>query len=333
MYKNEVTGSPTIIGQLPLPAIFEITDLFVEPVNSEPNKNISISVKVINVGDVSGNYSIRFMLNGVLEGTKTLYLNEHSFSTISFEIAKDVEGIYFVEINNLKANFNVTALPAPEFEVSNISVSSAQVESGEIATISVRVENIGEKVGNYSVALTVNEGVEETKDITLEAGESAIISFDLRETVVGNYNVVINGLFVTFSVIEPSVPARFEMSHLELSPKNAEIADLVNISVTVSNVGEESGYCTVEAKVDSVIVDTKIIELNGGLSVPLNFTVSYEEVGTHIVEIGDLTASFTVSAPQKQGDTTFEDVIKIIFIVIRPLRMSLKLSLLPFRLL
>lgn len=85
------------------------------------------------------------------------------------------------------------------FRVSDLTVNPAEVEVGNEVTISVVVTNIGEG-GSYTLELKVNQIVEDTKTITLDAGASTTVHFDITEEEAGTYDVEIGELRTEFNV-------------------------------------------------------------------------------------------------------------------------------------
>ncbi len=168
----------------------------------------------------------------------------------------------------------VAALPdLGEFEVSGLSISPETVEPGEVVTISVDVENVGTGISTYTVNLKLEGTTEDSTELTLAAGEDGTVTWTASE---------------------------FELYNLVVSPASIETGDTVTVSVTVANVGEESGSYTAELLVDESKVDEETVTLVGGASETVEFTGVSGDEGTHTVSVGDLSGSFTVEAPQEE---------------------------------
>lgn len=88
----------------------------------------------------------------------------------------------------------VRALIPAKFTVSDLSISPSEVIVGEEVKITVKVENVGEMEGTYTLTLKINEAVEATKDVTLDAGASTIVTFTIKKDKAGTYDVEIDGL-------------------------------------------------------------------------------------------------------------------------------------------
>ena len=87
--------------------------------------------------------------------------------------------------------------PAPgEFELSDLVVEPTEVDEGDSVAISVDVENVGETDVTGTVTLMLNDAVEDSEEVTLEAGESETVSFTLTKSA-GDYDVAIFGTDLT----------------------------------------------------------------------------------------------------------------------------------------
>lgn len=193
-------------------------------------------------------------------------------------------------------------LAAASFQVSDLSVSPSEVEPGDTVTISVLVTNVGEETGNYTVILSIDSVEEETETVTLAGSASSTITFTVARTIEATYSVEVNGLSSSFTVEtpfipEPPTPAEFEVSSLSITPSEVDGGDDVSVSMTVTNVGEESGSYTIEVMIDGVLVDSGTVTLDGGASQSVGFTVTSDVVGSHSVEVDGLSGSFSVRAP------------------------------------
>ncbi len=65
--------------------------------------------------------------------------------------------------------------------------------------------NEGDLTGSYEVVLEVNGEVVETKTVTLDGGQSQVVSFVVHEETPGLYSVDVNGMAGSFSVMEAAV--------------------------------------------------------------------------------------------------------------------------------
>jgi len=96
----------------------------------------------------------------------------------------------------------------------------------------------------------------------------------------------------------PPVPAEFVFSGLVVDPLEVEAGGRVSVGVTVENVGELAGNCTLVLDVGGgFIVDEETVSVGGGASEGVFFMFYPESVGVYVVALGGLNGSLTVLSP------------------------------------
>ena len=91
------------------PADFQISDLNVTPSEVEAGEEVTVSVRITNVGGQTGSYTLPLIINQTTEDTKTVTLEEGASTITEFKIIKQTAGIYNVEIAGLMDAFTVRA--------------------------------------------------------------------------------------------------------------------------------------------------------------------------------------------------------------------------------
>ena len=94
------------------------------------------------------------------------------------------------------------------------------------------------------------------------------------------------------------------MTDLTLEETTVQLGQPVQVSVNVTNVGEEVGNYSVILTIDDEPTDSKTVQLSGGESEIVDFSASGVAEGNHTVQIGDLNATFTITleAPPAAAD-------------------------------
>lgn len=101
--------------------------------------------------------------------------------------------------------------PAPvAFSVSDLLITPPEVEVSEAVAITISVTNSGGSTGSYGVALKIDGDIVEEKSVTLTAGSSQDVSFNVTKEEAGSYSVDVNGLSGSFTVIAPPPPEEIE---------------------------------------------------------------------------------------------------------------------------
>jgi hypothetical protein len=99
-------------------------------------------------------------------------------------------------------------------------------------------------------------------------------------------------------------PAEFVLGNLTITPAEAEVNQPIIVKVDVANVGEEPGICVLSLTINNVVEETRTVQLSGGNSTTVEFTVIKDVVGMYYVKIGgmyyvkigDLTGTFKIVA-------------------------------------
>ncbi len=184
------------------PATFKLTNLTISPSQVELGESVEISVDVKNEGDVSGTYTVTLRIDGATESTQGVTLAGGENRRVSFTVTKNEAKSYSVTVDGLTGTFSVR-VPSPEFEVTNLTITPAEVEVGNPVTVSCNVRNKGDAGGTYTLTLKINGITEATRDVTLAAGATETVSFTIIENTVQTYNVEVDGLTGAFTVTPP----------------------------------------------------------------------------------------------------------------------------------
>jgi len=184
------------------------------------------------------------------------------------------------------------------FTITLVDISPTEVAPGEEVTVTVSVANNGTKEGRYTLVLEINGVKEEDNTVTVPAGESEVASFITTREQPGKYNVMVEGLGGSFTVVAPSVtpetPAKFSLSKLTVTPTEVESNEPVTVTVSVANTGGTEGSYRLVLKINNVKEAEQSVTVDAGKSKVITFTVSKQVAGSYSVEINGLTGSFTV---------------------------------------
>jgi hypothetical protein len=297
------------VGSLiPDPASFQVTNLVLDSDWIQVGDSVQISVNVTNVGEAAGNHSVTLTIEGEPITTETVLLSGSESAIVEFTATIITEGNHTIQIGDLTGTVKAT-LDAPfkpaQIQVTDLGVSRAVAEPEETIVVSATVTNTGGESGSFSLDLFVNDEKRETRNIQLDSGETSSVEFEVTEEAEGTYVVKVGNLTKSFEVssaAQPVEPAEFQVSDLAVNQSSAMAGEAVEVSVKVTNVGEERGTYAVELKIDGTTRDTKDVTLSGGATQITKFDVTETNAGTHTVNVAGLTCSFTVEAPVEASD-------------------------------
>ncbi len=90
-----------------------------------------------------------------------------------------------------------------DFEISELVVSSSEVEVGNAVVIWVKVGNDNDEQETFEIDLLINGIVEDSETITLDPDENEIVPFNVVKNQIKTYTVSVGDLSTTFKVVEP----------------------------------------------------------------------------------------------------------------------------------
>jgi hypothetical protein len=88
-------------------AVFELNGLTINPSSIRVDDTITVSIDCRNEGNKAGSHTITLMINGEVEGEKTVTLDPDDSTSVSFEVSPSEEGVYSVDVNGLAGSFEV----------------------------------------------------------------------------------------------------------------------------------------------------------------------------------------------------------------------------------
>jgi len=112
--------------------------------------------------------------------------------------------------------------------------------------------------------------------------------------LAGAFLPVIVALILSAACQTAALPARFEVTSLEISPAEINIGETANVSAHVMNSGSTSSTYNATLYMDGNKVGSKVITLDPGYTKSVVFSFSIDEAGTHILSIGERSGTLTV---------------------------------------
>lgn len=295
-------GGYFYISTLPEPMLtssqVQLMDLQATPATALTGQDILVSVNVTNIEGSPGSYFVVLMVDGIQNQEKTISLAAGETKTVEFTISGSAEGVHVVGINNLQASFTILN----PIELSNLAINRTQAQAGEPVGITVNLANNAQQAETYSITLLINGASAGTKTGQLETGATTSLLFEITEQNEGTYRVSVGNLNGTFQInpyAPPATAAEFQVGSLSISPSVAQPGVAVTVSTQVTNVGELSGSYSATLTVNGQTAGSKDLQLSGGETTTVSFTITETAKGTYTLAIGNTTGSLSVQDPSK----------------------------------
>ena len=182
------------------------------------------------------------------------------------------------------------------FTSSNLTIDPTEMYPGEAALISLNTTNVGDIEGNHTLNLEIDDVVKDNRNITLAGGASEIIEFTYVETVVGNHSVKVGDLDGAF-IVKPAPPetSNIVLSSLKLDPYEVWANESITLTAYAENPTSEADRITIRIKVDDVLVEQEILDVEAGATKTVEFTINASSLeGRHNLKLNTLSAYYTV---------------------------------------
>ena len=109
-------------------------------------------------------------------------------------------------------------------------------------------------------------------------------------------NVIAN-----FALSASESPARFAVSSLNISPEQVQPNQQVNISINITNKGEEAGSYEAVLYINGQLEDTRTVGISPSSPQNVVFSITKAALGTYTVSLGEQQGQFTVMDDQSSG--------------------------------
>ena len=182
-------------------------ELAVSHIQAKIGETVTVSANISNTGTISGNYAADLKVNGLAEETKTIQVEADSTETVTFAVTKNNPGTYSINMGGLSGSFVV--LPPAVFTLSNLVISPQLVLPDREVSIACSATNSGEVDDYCPVVLKINGIAVNSKNVTVSAGATEIVTFNFSSNLAGSYKVEIGDLSGTLEISEGLLPTLY----------------------------------------------------------------------------------------------------------------------------
>ena len=124
-------------------------------------------------------------------------------------VKEDDTYIYYTAAITHLSTFAISgspSIPAPVFQATNLSISPAEADIGDVVTISADIINTSSKIDTFAVTLWLNSTLEDGQEVQIGAGDAESVSFTVKGAPEGSYEVRIDRALGSLIVGEPVIP-------------------------------------------------------------------------------------------------------------------------------
>jgi hypothetical protein len=278
---GDLTDSVRVTVEAPIrPAELQLTNLVTSRKEARIEDPITVSATATNIGDLAGEFSLDLFVNDEKRETKIVQLDGGETTTVHFEVVEYAEGDYEIKLGSLTTSFRITSeaqsVEPAEFQVTELTVNPSLVLADEVVEISVKVTNVGEATGSYTVNLEIDGAIKDSRDVTLAGQATEVVRFQVTEANPGTYNVDIDGLAGSFTVESLVVASEdIDLTRVFVSPYEVWEGETVTVTAKANNTANEEGVLSVRLLVAGEVIDTKQVTLAAGEpDATIDFTIT-----------------------------------------------------------
>ncbi|MEE8598138.1 MAG: CARDB domain-containing protein, partial [Dehalococcoidales bacterium] len=260
-----------------LPALFEVRNLDINPIQVTAGESVTISAQLFNIGGLRGEHNLMVNIEGLLDTIQVIRLTPGQSQVITFSVTPSSPGSYQVAVGDSRGTFGVEAIliePPAGVTVSGwlIAVISAVAVIAALAFIAAK------------------KGLQ---PVQLAAAFTAV-----RERVQG-----------TAVVEKPPKPAAgaFRVRNLKITPRKVGPDGSVTIIAEATNIGPVMSSYSLVLKIKGIVEAVKETTLDPGQSQKVAFAIFRNKPGVYDVDLEGLKGSFTVEEVASPPDSSLSN--------------------------
>ena len=288
------------------PATFTVSDASLGESVIDEGESVEVSATVENVGDREGTHEAELLVNGAVEATTDVTIDGGDSTTVTFAQTFEEPGEYAIDVDDEHAGtLTVESVAPAEFEVSNAHLEPETILEGEYTTISADVENVGDQPGTFEAELVVDDDVEDTREVTLDGGESTTVSFERTFSEAGSYDVHVSDAYAAELTVKQR--ATFDVIHAELSDDAITEGDSVDVTATIENTGDVEGIFEAALIVDGTVEQSADLTVAAHSTETVTFDKTFDDPGEYAIDVDDEFAG-TLTVEEATSEFEISDV-------------------------
>lgn len=260
-----------------------VTDASLSDTTVSVDESLDITGTVENRGDREGTFYAELRVNGMIVDTNDVTVDAGDTASVTFTGTFNEPGEYEASVNDVTAGTVLVELPPPEFEVVDTSMGNTPIAVDQPIDIGATIENVGGREGTFTAELRVDGVVVGTEDVTIDAGDTASVTFTRSFDEPGEYEVSITDATVGTALVEP--PAAFEIVNTTMDTTTVGVGETVDVAAAVANAGGLEGTFTAELEQDGEPIATREVTVPPGETATAWFSVSFAERGAYPLSV------------------------------------------------
>ncbi len=248
-YSIDINGQTGSFEAL-TPAHITTGALKITPASPAIGEAVQISTDLSNDGDLEGAFAAKLKVNGKETDSKDYTVGPGKTETASASYTTDKNGTYTIEYCGLTQEIKV--LKPADIGVTKVTVSPDTMITGDTAVVSAVVTNTGDVKGTVAAPLLVDGTQKDSQEVTLEAGASTTLDFNVQRDTSGTCEVSVLGTKASLKVIALSKYTNKSFYYQISYPPDMKVTDTPTTKIV--NISSNDNIITIDVLADFVSV-------------------------------------------------------------------------------
>jgi hypothetical protein len=267
----------------------QISDLNISPSRIATGQKAGITASVTNPNKGEEKYSATLKINENNVETKEVTLAGGEKKTLNFSFSPYSTGTFKIDLNGLIDNLSV--VNPPEFQVTSLDISPAEIIENSAITISAEIKNIGEIEGSYTAKLKVDGLEASTKDIKVGTESPGKVEFTSAMNTSGSHTLEVGEISKTVKVLRH---AGLLVNSVKVTPDIVFPGQDAEVQAILTNTGEVKEPLPVSMTINGLETDSKMVSIEPGVTGNVAFKVNRDVAGNFEIGVKNLTAILKV---------------------------------------
>ncbi len=203
----------------PRPAAFQVSGLSIDPDVAAPGAPVNVTAKITNIGELSGEYSVDFIVNSETKGTKSGQLSGGATDDLVFSVTQTSKGNYTISVGNITGTLSVQ--DPSTIVLNGVFVKPYEVWAGDTVTVTVQGTNTAAQASTLPLKVKVDGVVAESASFQLPPNQQGNTVFSITAPPLQSgssfvHSVDVNGKKGYFMVVKNG----FHSLSVQMAPRS-----------------------------------------------------------------------------------------------------------------
>ena len=264
----------------------QVFQLSVNPKQVVPGEPVEVRATLGNVGPRAVVSEAVLMVNGSPVEQRLLAISSGDTTDLSFELNRNRDGTYRIELVNARGEFSVVTEPtAASFQITDLKVEPFTADVGKPVTATFSIRNSGELAGSYLARVFLDKQEVARSEIEVPELTTLPVAFSLQPKGEGVFTVEVGPLRRDFVVVSPRQRSDLVLETLSIEPSIVAGGELTVVTLNIRNRASQPASGVITVLVNEEVVAERDVTAEGLERTQETFFLSQDAPGLYQVEV------------------------------------------------